>query len=73
MLIGVCEGVVHNLFSLVPSELLTSFGVRKLFLCGNAKQSRFLVHIRRYLQEQGAELELVLAETDTSAAYGVAL
>ncbi|KAK6058364.1 hypothetical protein COOONC_04065 [Cooperia oncophora] len=75
MLIGVCDGVVRNLFSLVPPELLTSYGVKKLFLVGSAKKERFLVHIRRYLEEQQVadQIELVLAETDTSAAYGVAL
>lgn len=74
MLIGVCEGVIRNLFSLVPPELLSSYGVKKLFLVGSAKHDRFLVHIRRYLQEHEAtHIELLPAETDTSAAYGAAL
>ncbi|KAK6740584.1 hypothetical protein RB195_008811 [Necator americanus] len=74
MLIGVCRGVIRNLFSLVPPELFISYGVKKLFLVGSAKQDRFLVHIKEYLKEHGANhIDLHLAETDTSAAYGIAL
>ncbi|KAK5973495.1 Carbohydrate kinase FGGY family protein [Trichostrongylus colubriformis] len=75
MLIGICDGVVRNLFSLVPPELLTSYGVKKLFLVGSAKKDRFLVHIQRYLQEHHCsnKIELVQATTETSAAYGVAI
>ncbi|XGW16768.1 hypothetical protein V3C99_001868 [Haemonchus contortus] len=75
MLIGICEGVVQNLFALVPADLLTSYGVKKLFLVGSAKKERFRVHIERYLQKHqiADQIELVYAETDTSAAYGVAL
>ncbi|EYC32280.1 hypothetical protein Y032_0003g1494 [Ancylostoma ceylanicum] len=74
MLMGVCRGVIHNLFSLVPPELFVSYGVKKLFLVGSAKQDRFLVHIKNYLKEHGAcHLELESAVTNTSAAYGIAL
>ncbi|KHJ85896.1 hypothetical protein OESDEN_14367 [Oesophagostomum dentatum] len=74
MLIGVCRGVINNLFALVPPELFVSYGVKKLFLVGSAKQDRFLVHIKKYLKEHNAcNIELHLAETDTSAAYGIAL
>ncbi|RCN39139.1 carbohydrate kinase, FGGY family protein [Ancylostoma caninum] len=74
MLIGVCRGVIHNLFSLVPPELFVSYGVKKLFLVGSAKQDRFLVHIKNYLKEHGAcHLEMESAVTNTSAAYGIAL
>ncbi|CAJ0599462.1 unnamed protein product [Cylicocyclus nassatus] len=73
MLIGICRGVIYNLFSLIPSELLVSYGVKKLYLVGTAKNERFLVHIKEYLKEHNSDVELHLAETDTSAAYGVAL
>ncbi|VDN21749.1 unnamed protein product [Cylicostephanus goldi] len=73
MLIGICRGVIYNLFSLIPSELLVSYGVKKLYLIGTAKNDRFLVHIKEYLREHNSDVELHLAETDTSAAYGVAL
>ncbi|VDM72056.1 unnamed protein product, partial [Strongylus vulgaris] len=74
VLIGICRGVIYNLFSLLPSELFVSHGVKKLFLVGSAKQDRFLAHIKQYLKEHNAaDIELHLAETDTSAAYGIAL
>ncbi|KAK6012197.1 hypothetical protein OSTOST_22658, partial [Ostertagia ostertagi] len=67
MLIGVCDGVVRNLFSLVPPELLTSYGVKKLFLVGSAKKDRFLVHIRRYLEEREV---LDQIEADSQGGHG---
>ncbi|VDO27007.1 unnamed protein product [Haemonchus placei] len=69
------QALVQNLFALVPTDLLTSYGVKKLFLVGSAKKDRFRVHIERYLQKHriADQIELIYAETDTSAAYGVAL
>ncbi|VDM63448.1 unnamed protein product, partial [Angiostrongylus costaricensis] len=51
MLVGVCEGVVRNLFGLVPPELFSSLGVERLYLVGNAKRQRFAVHIQKCLDE----------------------
>ncbi|KAJ1373924.1 hypothetical protein KIN20_036485 [Parelaphostrongylus tenuis] len=74
MLVGVCEGVIRNLFGLVPPELFSSLGVEKMYLVGNAKRKRFSVHIQRCLDELGAShIKLEPALTDTSAAYGAAL
>uniref|UniRef100_A0A158PB67 FGGY_N domain-containing protein n=1 Tax=Angiostrongylus cantonensis TaxID=6313 RepID=A0A158PB67_ANGCA len=74
MLVGVCEGVVRNLFGLVPPELFSSLGVERLYLVGNAKRQRFAVHIQKCLDELGARhITLEPALADTSAAYGVAL